>query len=389
MKSVICLFPGITDRALDDLAGLTPLQKAETPHLDRLAACGDLFAVTPPEHGGFATAFLGFLGGDVSQPLPAGPLEACALGFRPSPSQVAYSVRLVSIGQGTIVDVSDQLVSEQEARELFRSLNRAFGSRGLHFLPLAGPRGVLISSDATLQEAKPCLGLNPIDTLNTSWEQWLPGYQETLEALQANLAQHEINALREDLEERPINGILLYDGGTLPKLDHDGDAWLSTLSCLTKQADLEGVAKLCEIPHQRLSAEEKKFDNVPKILEFVGEGFAAERGMIVEVPYLWDATYAGDLRSKIKTLEWLDTHLIEPLATLCQESDALLTFFPLKHCDITTGRSVPGPVPTLVCRPGSGQAAFHEGVIESLPQISQSDLLEMSLNLECEGLPSL
>ena len=50
MKAVVFLGDGMADRPVDELAGMTPLEKASTPHMDLLAQNG-LFGLarTVPE----------------------------------------------------------------------------------------------------------------------------------------------------------------------------------------------------------------------------------------------------------------------------------------------------------------------------------------------------
>jgi len=85
MKYIVLLGDGMADRPLQELGGLTPLQKAHTPNMDSLAATGILGKVrTVPEgmHPGSDVANLSILGYNPLEYYSGrAPLEAASIGW--------------------------------------------------------------------------------------------------------------------------------------------------------------------------------------------------------------------------------------------------------------------------------------------------------------------
>ena len=84
MKYVIVLGDGMADRPIDELGGMTPLEYAQTPQMDALAAAGEIGMVhTIPEgmSPGSDTANLSVLGYDPKIYYSGrSPLEALSIG---------------------------------------------------------------------------------------------------------------------------------------------------------------------------------------------------------------------------------------------------------------------------------------------------------------------
>lgn len=89
MKQILVICDGMADSPVERLNGKTPLQAAETPALDFLAAngrCGSLRTVPEGHYPGSETAILTILGYAPDElPSGRGPLEATGLGIDVSP----------------------------------------------------------------------------------------------------------------------------------------------------------------------------------------------------------------------------------------------------------------------------------------------------------------
>ena len=351
---LICTLTGITDEPLHDLGGVTPLEKAHHPTLDRLACTGQLMRLSVPEHGGL----LPLMG--VNEPVHAGPLEALALGYALQPGEVAYSVRFVSVGADTVVDVADTLLAQRESEALCRELGEATPT--LRLLPLQGPRAVLISSDPLFCDAAPGAAMSPAAAVGKKWHELLPAesLRPMVAALMAVLELSEINALKDELGEPRANGLWLYGGGQWVAPEARSHGFL-----LAANAASVGLARGLGIPHGETPREPEA------IVAAVRTALQDHDEVILEVPHLWESTYKGDLLEKVKRIEWLDRHLIAPLCEL--ETELLL--LPCAHTDIRQGWRVPGDVPALLY-PGTpaGTERFVEAAMQSLPATSIADL---------------
>jgi 2,3-bisphosphoglycerate-independent phosphoglycerate mutase len=93
-RALLLIADGLGDRPVPELGGLTPLEAAKTPALDRLAAegeCGMLDPIGPGIRGGSDTGHLAILGYDPYRYYPGrGPFEAMGIGLEVHPGDVAF-----------------------------------------------------------------------------------------------------------------------------------------------------------------------------------------------------------------------------------------------------------------------------------------------------------
>ena len=93
-KYAIVIPDGCADEPLDELGGRTPLQAADTPHMDRLASEGRVgLTVNVPDDlpAGSDVANLALLGYDPHQYYSGrAPLEAAAMGIELGPRDWAF-----------------------------------------------------------------------------------------------------------------------------------------------------------------------------------------------------------------------------------------------------------------------------------------------------------
>ena len=100
---------GMADYPIPDLNGKTPLQVAETPHLDRMAQKGALGLVRTIPFGfppGSDVANLSIFGYDPALHFTGrAPLEAASMGVKLGPADVAFRWHLVTPtpGRGGVV----------------------------------------------------------------------------------------------------------------------------------------------------------------------------------------------------------------------------------------------------------------------------------------------
>lgn len=396
MKKIVCVLHGITDKPLLDLGGLTPLQKANTHHLDILAQRGKCLAVAPPGFGGFETALLNLLGvNDELESIAQGPLEAYSMGYVLTPDQTAFSLRFVSIGQGVVVDVSDSLLSGHEGKLFCKDLNVALGSLGCHFLYLKGSRAVLVSEHPAVKAALDQPYCNPMKAVGKTWKSLLPGksnaeLRELLEKVFLILEKHEVNELKFDLEERPANGLILYNGGKKPVLEPSSQLMdYSRVLLHTASPVSIGVGRMLKIETMKLPPEKRKYEHLINLLGKLDEIFAEKDTLVIEVDHLWNSTYKGELLEKVKGIEWLDRYVIKHLMHYCTFNNCQLTVLPLRNTEISTAELLPGDVPAVVYsqdQKANNSMVFEEKMLEKISQrIPMGELLQEKVEMQRAG----
>jgi 2,3-bisphosphoglycerate-independent phosphoglycerate mutase len=133
MKYVICVPDGCADEPFDGLDGRTPLEVADTPHLDALAARAQVgrAAVIPEGMApGSDVGNMAILGYDPAEfHTGRAPIEAAALGLKLPPDRVAYRCNLVTVADdGTMVDFAAGHPTDAEAAEMIAALDAELGA---------------------------------------------------------------------------------------------------------------------------------------------------------------------------------------------------------------------------------------------------------------------
>ena len=150
MKYVVCVPDGCADEPVDALDGLTPLQAANTPVLDALAARGEVgrAAVIPTGMPpGSDVGNMSIFGYDPAvYHTGRAPIEAAALGLKLRPDQVAYRCNLVTVGEdGTMVDFAGGHPDTAAAAEVLKALDAELGGGGVEFHPGVQYRHILVA----------------------------------------------------------------------------------------------------------------------------------------------------------------------------------------------------------------------------------------------------
>jgi len=128
MKYVVIVGDGMADKPLAELGGKTPLQKARTPNMDKLAQEGRIGRVRTVPEGmppGSDVANLSILGYDPGEYYSGrAPLEAASIGIELEADDVAYRCNLVTLkfnkekNRAIMEDYSSGHITTEEARSL-------------------------------------------------------------------------------------------------------------------------------------------------------------------------------------------------------------------------------------------------------------------------------
>jgi 2,3-bisphosphoglycerate-independent phosphoglycerate mutase len=108
-KVLLLILDGISDRPCVALQGLTPLQAARTPHLDRLARegiCGVMDPIAPGIRPGSDTSHLNLLGYPPEKYYTGrGPLEALGTGILMEPGMIGFRCNYATLDEkGRVID---------------------------------------------------------------------------------------------------------------------------------------------------------------------------------------------------------------------------------------------------------------------------------------------
>jgi len=265
MKYVVIIGDGMADMPIGELGGKTPLQKAHTPNMDKLAREGRIGRVrTVPEgmHPGSDIANLSILGYNPREYYSGrAPLEAASIGIELDADDVAFRCNLVTLKYNRqrttaiMEDYSSGHITTEEARGLIREVSRELGSEKIRFYPGISYRHLMVWSGGSVDiECVP-----PHDILGKEIMDYLPvgdGEYIIREIMQKSvdiLERHPINVNRIKDGKNPGNSVWLWGQGRRPKIPVFYDKYairgaLVSAVDLTKGLGIYAGFEILEVP---------------------------------------------------------------------------------------------------------------------------------------------
>ncbi len=147
-KYVILLGDGMADLPIDSLGGMTPLEYASTPNMDRLAAGGIMgMARTVPDgmQPGSDIANLSILGYDPRNFFSGrAPLEALNMGIDLGPRDLAVRCNMVDIRDGVMEDFSAGHIDSEFSTVIMKELSAGINTAGMEYYPGVSYRNIVI-----------------------------------------------------------------------------------------------------------------------------------------------------------------------------------------------------------------------------------------------------
>lgn len=279
MKKILyVVLDGLGDRPVPELDGRTPLEAADTPHVDRLAAAGRQGTVISvgkgiaPESDVAVMAILGY--DPLRYHAGRGPLEALGAGLAFNDGDLAMRGNFATVGSGwEIVDrrVGRNLTSG-EARDLAAAVNRdvqlttspasvlvqaTIGYRSAVVIyPAEGRFSANISNTDPAYARVQGLGVAKADVgnlveecrpLDDSAEAWTAAelVNEFTRKSREVLDAHPVNQTRREQGKPPANLILLRDAGDhLPEAPPIQDRFGIEFGCFVEMPVERGIARL-------------------------------------------------------------------------------------------------------------------------------------------------
>src|SRR5687767_6395741 len=148
MKYAIIIPDGAADEPLPELGGKTPIERAHTPNMDRVAMEGKQgLARTVPEgfESGSDVATMTLLGYDPKvYHTGRAPLEAAAQHIPLSPTDWVFRCNLVTVVDGVMKDHSAGGITDAEAQRLLGDLSRDLDLPGFEFYNGVSYRNLLV-----------------------------------------------------------------------------------------------------------------------------------------------------------------------------------------------------------------------------------------------------
>jgi 2,3-bisphosphoglycerate-independent phosphoglycerate mutase len=399
MKYLIVIPDGAADEPQASLGGKTPLEAAQTPALDALAARGRVGLTNhvpdslPP---GSEVACMSLMGYDPLEYFTGrAPLEAAAKGIVLGPRDLAVRCNLVTIRQEPLGRVMEDFtaghVSSEEASELLAACQRGLAAdfpelaAAWSFTPGVSYRNLLLYRGTGTCEAQAAedpagglpLGANlrttpPHDLMDKPVGDSFPrgtGSRLLTEIMGQSagwLEGHPVNRRRLAAGKRPATHVWLWGAGRAPAFEPFTHTYGCSGTMITAVDLLRGLAALAGWTRREVAGATGYLDT-----DYAAKGraaieeFATSDLVCVHVEAPDEASHQGDAAAKVKAIEEIDAKIVAPLAAhLATLGDHRILVCPDHPTFIATKTHSRGGVPFVMAGSGigpSGATAYHEG----------------------------
>lgn len=324
MKYIVVLGDGMADEPIDALGGKTVLEAAHKPHMDYMAAHGELGLVRTVLDGmkpGSDVANLSVMGYDTRKCYTGrSPLEAASIGVRLKDTDVTFRANLVTLSDEeryedkTMVDYSAGEISTEEARELIGAVEEALHTDALHFHAGVSYRHLLVwDGGSTNVNLTP-----PHDISDRKITEYLPkgeGAEQLLELMKKSeqvLKEHPVNQKRIAAGKRPATSIWIWGEGTKPKLDDFYGKFGKKGSVISAVDLIKGIAICAGMESIDVEGATGNYDT-----NFEGKAKAALDALMGGSDFVYihleapdECGHQGDVEHKVQSVEWIDEKVI-------------------------------------------------------------------------------
>lgn len=328
MKYILLVGDGMADYPISELKGKTPLQVANTPHLDYLAKNGVVGIIKTIPDGmlpGSDVANLSVLGYDPRKYFTGrAPLEAASRGIELKEDEIAFRCNLITIKQDILQDYSAGHISTQEAKELIDFLDKHFRSAQVKFYPGVSYRHLMILKSQKSEERgqikdeySSLTCTPPHDITGKPYHSYLPQgngaevIRELMFASPGFLEDHKVNQKRKKENKNPANMIWLWGQGKPPKMPTLNQRFGLRGTVIAAVDLVKGTGKYAGLEVIDVPGATGYLDT-----NFVGKAEYALRSLknndfvFVHVEAPDEAGHNGDVQAKIRAIEDFDSKTV-------------------------------------------------------------------------------
>jgi 2,3-bisphosphoglycerate-independent phosphoglycerate mutase len=361
MKYIVILGDGMADEPLEELGNKTPLEYAQTPHMDQMArdgACGLLRTIPDGYEAGSDIANMAVLGYAPEKYYTGrGPLEALSMGVDLAPDDVAYRCNLVTVEENTMADFSAGHVSSDEGRKLFASLQQE--------LP-----GVVVRAGVSYRNLLVIHGGNgavttpPHDIVGQGISPFLPKGSDAdlllrcIETSRQVFRDHPVNKARIHAGKRPATQIWPWSGGHKPAFPPFQQKYQKKGGIISAVDLLNGIARCAGM----------EVISVPGATGYLDTDYDAKARYALDAIRRLDFVYLhieapdeaghmGSIEEKVRAIERVDG----VVGTIREQFDGIVAVLPDHPTPIRVRTHTRDPVPVVVTGKGTdGSIAFSE-----------------------------
>ncbi len=362
MKYLIVLCDGMADEPIEELNGLTPMEAAHTPNMDRMARVSEIGMVHTVPAGmspGSDTANLSVVGYDPKKYYSGrSPLEALSIGVDMSLTDVSFRCNVITVSEEDgsyedqmIIDHSSGEISSEEAAQLIETIKEELKYEGYDFYAGVSYRHLTVWKDGELRELTP-----PHDVLGRRVGDYLPS-DPVLREMQVRsydiLKNHPINIARKERGLNPANTLWFWGAGTKPNLMSFEEKTGKKGAMISAVDLLKGIAVGAGMHNIEVEGA-----NGGLHTNYIGKGQAAVDALLkdgydfvyihIEAPD--EMGHQGQPQWKADSISYIDEKIVGPVAKALEEAgeDFRMLILPDHPTPIRIRTHVGDPVPYLL-----------------------------------------
>ena len=361
MKYLVMLCDGMADEPNEALGNSTPMEKANKPCMDSLAAKAEVGIVKTVAEGlkpGSDVANLSVLGYEPAVYYSGrSPLEAASIGIDLKDTDVTLRCNLVTLSdeedyeKKTILDYCADDISSEEAKILIEYIQEKLGNDKFRFYPGVSYRHCLVWSNGN---PHPGVLTPPHDITGKVITDYIPkgeAVDELYDLMKKSydlLKDHPVNKARIARGKRPANSIWLWGEGTKPLLDNFSEKFGKKGSMISAVDLLKGIAICAGMNSVDVDGATGYLDtNFDGKCKAAIEEFKKGADLVyihVEAPD--ECGHRGEIENKVKAIEMIDEHILYPVVEFLRGYDDFAVLVCPDHptpLSIRTHTSTPVP----------------------------------------------
>lgn len=361
MKYLVMLCDGMADEPNEALGNSTPMEKANKPCMDSLAAKAEVGIVKTVAEGlkpGSDVANLSVLGYEPAVYYSGrSPLEAASIGIDLKDTDVTLRCNLVTLSdeedyeKKTILDYCADDISSEEAKILIEYIQEKLGNDKFRFYPGVSYRHCLVWSNGN---PHPGVLTPPHDITGKVITDYIPkgeAVDELYDLMKKSydlLKDHPVNQARIARGKRPANSIWLWGEGTKPLLDNFSEKFGIKGSMISAVDLLKGIAICAGMNSVDVDGATGYLDtNFDGKCKAAIEEFKNGADLVyihVEAPD--ECGHRGEIENKVKAIEMIDEYILGPVVEFLKGYDDFAVLVCPDHptpLSIRTHTSTPVP----------------------------------------------
>lgn len=370
MKYLIVVPDGSADNPIESLGGKTPLEAAELPCIDSLAARGEIGTVKTVPEGispGSDSANLSVMGYDPARYLTGrSPLEAASIGLEMTDSDISFRANLITVDPDGSEDYENFIVRDhaagdittEEAAELVEALNDKLAEDGLYIHLGTGYRQCMIVDRSHPNGHTEYKCVPPHDILDRRAGDYLPqgkGAEHFVEMMRESydiLKEHPVNKDRIARGLNPANSLWIWGQGTKPELPDFNEKYGVNGAVISAVDLIKGIAMFAGLEVLKVDGiDGTKHTNFSGKAEAAVEAYKNGKNFIyMHVEGTDECSHQGDLAGKIKCAEDIDSKVVKPIYEYLKDSgeDFKILVVPDHRTPLAIRTHSSDPVPFLI-----------------------------------------